>query len=62
MAKCVAGRERDWEFARIAIAEGLVEVEELLRRIPGLPESAEQGHIRKMLEGLVRKAGDIGSG
>jgi hypothetical protein len=57
LAKCVAGRQRDWDFAQIAIEEGLVEVEELFRRIPDLPEPADQAHIRKMLEGLVRQAG-----
>jgi hypothetical protein len=61
LAKCVAGRERDWEFARIAIEEGLVEVEELFRRIPELPEPADERHIRKMLEALVRQSrGDVG--
>ncbi len=56
LAKCVAGRGRDWEFARTAIEEDLVEVEELFRRIPDLPESANQGHVRKMLEGIARQA------
>ncbi len=37
LTKCVAGRDRDWEFARVAIRHGLVEPEELLRRIPDLP-------------------------
>jgi len=56
LAKCVAGRERDWDFARIAIEEDLVDSEELFRRIPELPEPADQAHIRKMLEGLVVQA------
>jgi hypothetical protein len=50
----VAGRERDWDFARTAIEEGLVKVEELFRRIPDLPEPADQSHVRKMLEGIAR--------
>jgi hypothetical protein len=54
LAKCVAGRERDWEFARHAIAAGLVRVDELLVRIPDLPRSeADRDHLRNMLEGLV---------
>jgi hypothetical protein len=54
LSKCAAGRERDWAFARDAIAAGLVEIEELFRRIPDLPQPpADRGHLRKMLEGLV---------
>lgn len=51
LAKCVAGRERDWEFARTAIQAGLVQIEELLRRVADLPEPpADRGYIRKMVE------------
>ncbi|HET7418705.1 MAG TPA: DUF6036 family nucleotidyltransferase [Solirubrobacterales bacterium] len=57
LAKCVAGRERDWEFARDTIAYRLVEVEELLRRIPDLPERADRTHIRKMLKGIAAQLG-----
>jgi hypothetical protein len=53
LAKCAAGRDRDWEFARDAIAHGLVEIEELFRRIPSLPQRADRERIRKMLEGIV---------
>jgi hypothetical protein len=53
LAKCAAGRERDWEFARDALAHGLVELEELFRRIPDLPERVDEEHIRKMLEGIA---------
>jgi hypothetical protein len=57
LAKCVAGRERDWEFARDAIAADLVEVEELFHRIPDLPQPpADREHVRKMLEGVVEQA------
>lgn len=53
LAKCAAGRERDWEFAGDAIAAELVASDELTRRIDDLPEPpADRGHIRKMLEGL----------
>jgi hypothetical protein len=37
LAKLVAGREKDWDFATTAIATGLVDRDELLRRVPGLP-------------------------
>lgn len=51
LAKCVAGRERDWEFGRAAIAARLVQVDELLRRIDDLPEPpADRGCIRRMIE------------
>lgn len=54
LAKCVAGRERDWEFARNAIAADLVQIDELLARIPDIPRpAAEREHLRKMLNGLL---------
>ena len=37
LAKCAAGRERDWEFAGEAIRAGLVDVETLLERVQHLP-------------------------
>lgn len=55
LAKCAAGRERDWEFARDAIAAGLVRAKELFRRIDDLPEAADREHIRKMLGGIVAR-------
>jgi hypothetical protein len=58
LAKCVAGRHRDWEFAGHAIAAELVEVDELLNRVANLPEPpANRGHIRRMLQGLVARRG-----
>ena len=59
LAKCVAGRERDWGFARGAIAADLVRVEELLRRVDDLPEPpADREHVRKMLEGIASRVLD----
>jgi hypothetical protein len=52
LAKCVAGRERDRDWARIAITAGLVRFEDLLRRIPDLPEGVDRARIEKMLRGL----------
>jgi hypothetical protein len=58
LAKCVAGRERDWEFARSALAANLVQIEELIRRAEDLPVSAsERKHVRKMLTGAVERLG-----
>jgi hypothetical protein len=54
LSKCAAGRDRDWEFARDAIAADLVHVDELLARIPDLPcPPADRDHLRRMLQGLV---------
>jgi hypothetical protein len=54
LAKCAAGRDRDWEFARDALAANLVRVEELLGRIDGLPvRASDRAHIRKMLTGIA---------
>lgn len=58
LAKCVAGRERDWEFARDALAAGLVRSDELLIRIEDLPISAaDRMHVREMLEGISERRG-----
>jgi hypothetical protein len=56
LAKCVAGRERDWEFAREALAAGLVHHDEIFRRVEDLPVSAsDRLHVRKMLEGIAER-------
>ena len=54
LAKCVAGRDRDWAYARTAIHGGIVNADELLRRVPLLPvDSDRQGYIRTMLLGAI---------
>jgi hypothetical protein len=56
LAKCAAGRERDWQFAEDALAAAFVSVEELLRRIEDLPEPpADRAHVTKMLDGVVAR-------
>jgi hypothetical protein len=40
LAKCVAGRERDWEFAGDALQAGLVDLDTLLTRVVDLPVGA----------------------
>ena len=54
LAKCVAGRARDWEFARDAIAAELVQIDELLARLQEIPRPAgDRVHTRKMIDGLI---------
>ncbi len=56
LAKCVAGRDRDREFARDALAAGLVQAEELLRRSEDLPEPpANRANVRRLLGGIVAR-------
>jgi hypothetical protein len=53
LAKCAAGRERDWDFAKVLLDAGLVERGELLKRLDGLPAPASTvAHMREMLEAL----------
>jgi hypothetical protein len=53
LAKCVAGRERDWDFARDALRAELVEIETLLARLPGLPFSVKrERQMRRALDAL----------
>ncbi len=39
LAKCVAGRQKDWDYARAAVAAEIVDAAELRRRAPALPVS-----------------------
>jgi hypothetical protein len=56
LAKCVAGRQRDWEFAADALAGELVQLDELLDRTDDLPSPpADPAYIRNMLEGHVAR-------
>ncbi|MGX6447294.1 DUF6036 family nucleotidyltransferase [Patulibacter sp. S7RM1-6] len=53
LSKAVAGRDRDWAYARDAMVAGLVSVETLLDRIRDLPVDRDrQDEIRR----LVRRA------
>jgi hypothetical protein len=59
LAKCVAGRDRDWDFAREALRAGFVSSEELRRRSDGLPVAHERrAEIRTRLETIVAKLDD----
>lgn len=42
LAKCMAGRDRDWEFADAAVEGGLARVDELARRATLLERSGRQ--------------------
>lgn len=54
LSKCVAGRDRDWDFVRDAIGADLVHVGELVSRTDDLPVStSDREHIRKMLAGIA---------
>lgn len=56
LAKCAAGRERDWEFAAQALSNELVEVAVLRRRAPQIPISAgRQEDFISMLEALIER-------
>jgi len=56
LSKCVAGRERDWEFAEEAIRHGLADPEELRRRASGLPISpARIDAVKRIVEGVVAR-------
>jgi len=56
LAKCVAGRGRDWEFASDALSAGIAQIAQLLGRIEDLPEPpADRAHVTKMLEGIAAR-------
>jgi uncharacterized nucleotidyltransferase DUF6036 len=54
LAKLVAGRARDWEFARDALAAGLVRVRTLRERVEQLPvRGAHREHIASLLAAMA---------
>jgi hypothetical protein len=54
LAKCVAGRERDWEFAAEALRSELVRADELLRRTPELPvEAGRRERVERQLGAII---------
>jgi hypothetical protein len=54
LAKCAAGRDRDWEFAREAIRGSVVEPATLIARADTLPLREDQRiSIRRRLEALA---------
>lgn len=56
LAKCAAGRDRDWEFAREALRAGLVGLDELAGRIDDLPIGrTDREHVRQMIDGMANQ-------
>ena len=54
LAKCAAGRERDWGFASEALRHSLADPQELQRRSAGLPLPAgEVERIQRMLAAII---------
>jgi uncharacterized nucleotidyltransferase DUF6036 len=54
LSKCAADREKDWAYARLAIAEGLVDIDTLRERVELLPFNPERRRsILERLEALV---------
>jgi hypothetical protein len=54
LAKCVAGRENDWDYAREALRAGLVDASELERRIDTLPvDRPHRDRIRMQLRSFT---------
>jgi hypothetical protein len=54
LSKCVANREKDWDYARVAISKGLVDTRTLLERAELLPvEGDHKQLIREQLQALV---------
>lgn len=53
LAKCVAGRDRDWRYAREAVGTNLARIEVLQERADDLPINRDRiAKIKKMLENL----------
>jgi hypothetical protein len=54
LAKLAAGRERDWEFARVCVHRGLCDVQILLERSDQLPlDAVQRARIRELLGTLA---------
>lgn len=54
LSKCVAGRERDWEFARCAVEAKLVDIQILRSRVNDLPVCAvDRARVSRMLAAIT---------
>lgn len=57
LSKCVAGRERDWEFVEEVLRHSLADPAELRRRARDLPlEGSRHDSVRSMMEGVIERA------
>ena len=58
LSKCAASRERDWQYAKVAVSAGVVDLAELLRRAPSLPLApAHLDHVLNSLSGMTERLG-----
>jgi hypothetical protein len=54
LSKCVAGRQRDWDYAAEALKAEVVQGDVLLLRVPDLPVAQDvRDHIDKMLRSII---------
>jgi hypothetical protein len=54
LAKCAAGRERDWDYAKEALRAGLVEGRELLARVAELPlDDERRAYVEQAVRGII---------
>jgi hypothetical protein len=54
ISKCIAGRTKDWKFAREALRNGLVDLRELCSRVGRLPGNEQQrAAVERALEALT---------
>jgi hypothetical protein len=56
LAKLAAGRERDWDYVRVAIRHELVRVELLRERLALMPDTHRE-LVRERLAGVIHRAG-----
>lgn len=62
LSKCVAGRERDWEFVEDALSHRLADAGELRERAVDLPLPAAQlKTVERMVQGLIARAAKASS-
>lgn len=53
LSKCVAGRDRDWEYAAEALKAGIVDADLLLARVRDLPVDAKlRDHVHRSLRSV----------
>ncbi len=61
LSKCAAGRQEDWDFARVALEHGLVDPDVLRARVDGLPLAPEhRAAVAAGVEALAARASASG--
>jgi hypothetical protein len=59
LSKCVAGRRRDWDYAREALAAGIVDGDVLLDRVGDLPlNDVGRAHVESILRAVIAQGND----